>query len=106
MIVDVVCDSFWFVLGVSNHVSVTNAVRPPAHTSFEFSRPPTAHIIPQNRFIIQTVYVSEFILLFICVKLAVYYSKIHDSTTIVAFRTMTYVYVCLYRRFKRVYSYL
>ena len=38
----------------------------------------------------------------ICVKLAVDYSKIHDSTTIVAFRTMTYVYVCLYRGFKRV----
>ena len=39
----------------------------------------------------------------ICVKLAVDYSKIHDSTTIVAFRTMTYVYVCLYRRLKRIH---
>ena len=42
----------------------------------------------------------------ICVKLAVDYSKIHDSITIVAFRIMTYMYVFLYRRFKRVYSYL
>jgi hypothetical protein len=42
----------------------------------------------------------------ICVKLAVDYSEIHGSITIVAFRTMTYVYVCLYRRLKRVYSYL